>query len=426
MRLPHKVFKRSIVLTGLTISNSFLGFFVQLLMARKFGASEDLDYYFYSLSYPVFISATIVSVYGYFLTPKIASSDSMRREKIISSMFWFSLILVLFFVLLSPFFVFLQSNSLNISSEKGDLYYLFYASVFIGIVQTLQGLILSILNAIGRQVRAILLLSLPYVGMAVLVQLFYDMGVVSVALGMLIGIVLSLFFGFFWIRSYLRLELDLCLVFSFYKSGILVAIALTCFSSFSIIDSYWATKSGNGVLTIMSYSQRLLIALGNLVVAAISVLIVPKFSRALKEKDMVFLKHDFLKIIILFFTFNCFVWICYFVISTPFIQILFVGGEFGIQQANILEKVTKMMLPGVFFMLSSVIFFRLLYCFDAFERIGAIVGLLWSILYFLLSSQLYDYGPEGLAVSYSISWFIVFLVLLFIFFGKYKVIVNND
>lgn len=417
--------KRSILITALTVSNSFFGFLVQLIMAKKFGASEYLDYYFYALSYPVFISATLASVYGYALVPKIASSDHEDRKKTISSMFWFLIALIVVCVCFSPLFVEWMFIGLSLVQGEKGLSVLFFVAVFIGVLQSLQGLFSSVLNATGQQIRAVFMLSFPYVGMLIFVLFFSSYGVSSIAFGMLFGIVFSLIFGWFWISGYIKAYLDLSSVLEFFKHGVLVALALTCFSSYSVIDAYWATKAGDGVLTIMNYSQRILIAVGNLVVAAISVLIVPKFSKAISDLDLDFLSHGFFRILSVFLCLNGFVWICFYFISALTINILFVGGEFDSDQAQILDQAIKNMLIGVFFMLSSVVLFRLLYCFVGVEKVAAFIGLFWSLLYFTIGGIYFVDGAEGLAISYSISWVVVFTMLFSYFLIVYRKKLNG-
>lgn len=406
------MFKRSLFVTLLTLSNSFLGFVVQLIMARKFDSASELDYYFYSLSYPLFIASIFVSVYSYSLIPKIVQADFIEKKTIISSMVWFCLIIVLFFCFFSPKLVQLQVNvfSENYSFDTKKINIdIFYIATFIGILQVMQGLIISILNGIGKQLQAVYMLSIPYVFMLVFLLLFYNIGVLSVSLGMLLGVALSIFFGFLLIKNYIIITFNFKLVRDFYKKGFLIALALTCFSSYSVIDAYWATQSGSGVLTTMNYAQRLLIALGNLVVAAPSVLFLPKFVLMMKDKR--YFEVYFYKAVFAFLSYNFTIWFFYYFISQALINALFLGGEFGPDNAQLLYETNLYMLPGVFCMLNSVILFRLLYCFEKTELIAACVGCFWSVIYFSFCWKFYQLGAVGLAVSYSFTWVITFVFL---------------
>lgn len=415
--------KKSVLITGMTISNSALGFLIQLILARQFGVGEELDLYFYYLSYPTFVASLFASVFSYSLLPIISRVHSeVERASIQSSLLW-SLIAPILVVIL----IFLFIISTNVMLIIYDFaFYMLVLGIGVGLMQVLQALILTLLNASERQTLSAFLLVIPYVCMllgALLIQVF---GLLVVPLSLFLGTLLSFIIGCYQVRDGIKLTFDFKVIYTLFGKGAIVALGMTCFSSYSIVDAYWATSAGEGVLTTMNYSQRLLIAIGNLVVVAPSVLLIPRISILLVDAEYYKVKTYISRSIVYFVLMNLTLWCLFYFLSGVVIEALFKGGRFSEANVNVLVETVHLMLPGVFFMLTSVMLFRILFCLPNVEVIGAVIGLGWTVLYFSFSSIYYIDSSKGIALAYSYSWSILVVILTIVVFRCYKEYFINE
>ena len=102
------------------------------------------------------------------------------------------------------------------------------------------------------------------------------------------------------------------------------------------------------------------------------------------------------------------------------INFLFMRGAFELKAVDEVAKVLRYCMPGMVFMLFSVVGLRVSFCFGNNERSLAILGLSWILLYFLLSSLFFNMGAIGLAIAYSLTWTAYFLVLIWLIINNYK------
>lgn len=413
--------KRSVLITGMTISNSALGFLVQLIMARHFGAGEELDLYFYYLSYPTFVASLFSSIFSYSLLPIISRlSNKVELNSIKSSLLWV-LAFPIFLIYLFYLFILVFDDIENKFS-----FYMFVLGVFIGLAQILQALILTLLNASERQILSAFLLIIPYLFMLIGSLFIKTFGLLVIPFSLFIGTLLSFFIGLYKVRNGIEFIFNWRVVYKFFSKGAVVALGMTCFSSYAIIDAYWASSSGEGVLTTMNYSQRLLIAIGNLAVVAPSVLLIPKISTLLVNSPYRLVRDYLFKSMAAFVVMNFILWCLFFLMSDFIIITLFEGGQFTESNAVDLVATVNMMLPGVFCMLISVMLFRILFCLPGRETLGAVIGIGWSVLYFCFSSIYYTEYSIGLALAYSYSWCILVVILTAVVFWSYKEYFKNE
>lgn len=69
------MFIKSLLITFLSLGSSLIGFFVQVLLAKRFGLGVELDAYLFSLSVPVFIAGTLSAMMSYSLVPRLVECE---------------------------------------------------------------------------------------------------------------------------------------------------------------------------------------------------------------------------------------------------------------------------------------------------------------------------------------------------------------
>ena len=203
-------------------------------------------------------------------------------------------------------------------------------------------------------------------------------------------------------------------------SSTATALAMTCFSGYSIVDAYWGPRAGDGTLATLGYAQRLVIAFGNLAVAGPSAVLVPLFAEYIRDKNY----HGFMKLM-----YRAFLVVGAVAISVAFfidifavdiVQLLFGYGAFGSDQVSNVASTVINMTPGMVAMLLSVIGMRVLFCFDSAHKIAAILGLSWTIGYFFASSLASRHGAPGIALAYTTVWVVFFFAISIVIYKKIR------
>jgi putative peptidoglycan lipid II flippase len=194
---------------------------------------------------------------------------------------------------------------------------------------------------------------------------------------------------------------------------------------FQTVDSFWAPKLGFSNLTYLGFSQRIIVAIGTLVIVGPSTVIVPRLTKKIASG----LKLDFLGDIILLLKlviyFSSFVAVVGSVLSKEIIYFLFQRGNFCAKDSETMAMILPNMLFGMVLMLCVVILFRAVFASGVVFQL-VIIGIFSLILYFALSGiGAHTNGIYGISLAYLFSWFIIFaLTVAYVFYKNYSLLVN--
>ena len=417
------MFRSSLIVTFLTLSASALGFFVQLLIAQRFGLGVEVDSYLFSLSFPTFLSGLVSAILSFNLIPRLIL---VKKE----SEFYYEIIctLVIGFAGLSILLTILMYGAMLLFIEKilpvnspilkyDELHILIIISCSVGGVQVLQGCIASILNAEKKYVHSAVIALLPYAGMLGLMhEMNKSTGIKPAAVGLLIGGISAAMVGIFLLKKYFKhfhwKKINLSELRNLANTSSYTALAISCFSAYSIVDSFWGPRAGDGTLAALGYAQRLVIAIGNLAVAGPSALLVPHFAEYLHNNNhrgfIALMRRAFLLVGAIAAVTAIFLSL----FSVEIVKLLFGRGEFGTDQISEVAQTIRNMTPGMIAMLLSVIGLRILFCFKKTHKVTAGIGVGWAIGYFLGSFLAHKYGAPGIALAYSSTWIITLCVIV--------------
>jgi putative peptidoglycan lipid II flippase len=423
--------RNSAFVTLLSIGGSILGFFVQILLAQYFGVDVEVEAYFFSLSAPTFIAGMASAMLSYTIIPRLVECEkdiNYHRQYIVSLLFGIAAIsFVLIFILFNTLGKW-QVYSLPTDSlirQYDDLPLLMFISYLVGAFQILQGCFIAILNSIRYYTFASAIGLLPYfIILILLLTLGKSADILVVPISMLFGIVVciltevyilrSRIFPLPYISNLLWAELGKLL-----WNAPFTAVAMSCFSSYVVIDAYWAPQAGAGTLAALSYVQRLIIGVGNLAVAGPSVVLVPNMAEFVRNSDYKRFKLFLIRALMVVGSIASSLSLFLFTFSDKLVSILFARGKFDQEAIITVSATLRHMAPGMITMLMSVIAFRALFCFRGAEPVTAVLGLLWTTFYFLTSYILHKDGAVGIATGYSLVWTIFFIILTTVIFSGY-------
>ncbi|KHK56107.1 hypothetical protein PI87_10230 [Ralstonia sp. A12] len=420
--------RSSIVVTGITLLGSALGFVVQLFLAHHFGAGTDVDVYLFAQSWPTFFAGMVSAFLSYVAIPQLVAREvnpAGQRDYFVTSV----VTIAIFAVVVTM--IGLGLGELQTASLPADSPIRTHAQrarlVSIGwlicAVQIGQAYALSALHAKRHHITSASLGLLPYIGMIASTVLLADrIGVSSVAIGMLAGTIASTVAAAWFLRGRFASDTPRRWVWAETRALFVAApyavLALSCFSIYSVVDAFWAPRAGEGTLASLGYAQRLVIAIGNLAVAGPSAILVPRISELARQADPDTLRR-FLRKTLVTVGLGAVIFALPLALAPQLlIHLLFARGNFSGNNVADVAATLAHMTPGMVCMLLSVISLRAMFCLPGAEKAAAMLGGAWGFLYFAASAAMVGYGAPGLASAYSVTWVTVCICIVTALFRK--------
>lgn len=417
-----KIIRSSLTLSILTISGSILGLISNVLLASHWGLSKNFDTYFFVLSIPLFASSLLSSSISYRLTPMISSLGDCKidQKKIIvssmSEMLWIATIITILGITLGPFFqskLFLQEPKL----EQGiNLTLSITLGWIIFFTQVALGFLTAVLNGIRRFYSASLINLFAYIGSLICIGIFKDtLTVTHLLLGLLFGLILAVGISYILTRSLLLGSFEECFTLpkinSTYFQILGSTLATSCFSFQAISDAIWAIRIGEGNLSAINLSSRIIIGTCSLIISGPSVLLIPIFTDLIKQGDANHFRKKYNSVIGIIMLLGSMLALAILFFGADIVAFLLIGNKFRAVDAAITSNILTIMALGSIFMIASVISLRILFCFPGQEIYGAVIGSSWCLVYFLGSMFSHVKGIDGIAWTYVGSWALYFIMI---------------
>jgi putative peptidoglycan lipid II flippase len=422
LRLPFMV-SLSCKLAVISAVLAMLSLASQILTARTFGARHQFDVYLFAISIPLLVTGAAAGALSQAFVPRLMAArhesgrlyqDSVRALLVIA-------------MVAGPVIAFGGLSVTEWSTSAMDQ--VFTASdramvVHLARVAWLSAglaLLASALTAIHHAEKSYLLPAVTgtslYVGMiAAMVGVSSPRTPIILVGGMLAG---SLFSVVALMPRVLR-----CIPFHgfakpefhFLLSGIgrvgLVIIANCAFTGLAPVEALLAPRFGHGALSYLGYSERLIIAMGAMVVAGPNVLLVPAIAEACAAKDTERVSRLAFKTIAAVVVIATLLALIFGILRVPVISLLLQRGAFDQATTRGVADALPWMLVGSVAMLGAQTAFRALYG-QNIHGFPAVVGLIVPGLYFLLALVLVRWlGFQGICIAYAVCWWLAFLALL--------------
>ena len=420
--------KQAFAISSLTLVSTFLGLCFQFLLALIYGKSLQVDIFFFVTSWPAFIAAFISASLSFYATPVLSRNIFNSSNQV-----YMAFRVVLYFFLVSgPIFAvltvfFLVFKRLLLPEDSPILGYsqldaMIATAWTISFLQILLTTFSTCFNSLSRHKTAALLPLLPTT-LILLFFLYYRPAITQLmyimAVAYFVGIIAALCcllhpinlvsrrfsFPLLFANKHKHIKAIKTLLSSrFLRKSLFVALGATCFSSWALVDSYWAPRSEVGAISLLAYSQRIIIGVGSLIISGSMAISIPKLSVYLSTHSYSSFRHLYRK--------NLLVTALCLIVSV----VIFISSTYLIKQNSDInvyayEKLllqildlTAIMVPGACVMVVCVVQFRVLCCFSKFSELGALSGFIWTFLYFVASSFMYSGGVAYLGFAYSISW----------------------
>jgi putative peptidoglycan lipid II flippase len=427
--------RSTVLLSLITLISYLISLVTQLTIAYYFGTSKELDIFILSSSVPTLIGGVISSALSFSLIPYLIKKKEQIGFDYANYVIFFiknviKLALFCAIVLLVGFHFFFKSLYPAMSASEhlnaSWVFLLFTINFFFGV---LIGFGNAYHNANKMYVIPLSINSLPYFFTIVIIYFFQNIfSILSIAIGQLLGSIIILII-LYWkipLRTKDASQSKFKIEFKDYISTLKYAlVAMLCFTFFQTSDSYWAFNLGSSNLSYLSYNQRLIIAIGSLIIAGPTTLLIP----GLTKLNLIEGKIDFYKktseIITIVFSIASLFAVIVSVFSKQLIELIFQRGAFSLYDTIAVSNLLPKMLIGMVFMLCEVVLFRIMFI-DKKNEQAALVGLLCAFFYFCLSGFFSSiFGVVGIAYSYFSTWVIIFFIsIFFLFWGRLNLIFN--
>lgn len=427
----------SILVSLASLFVSLISFANQLVLARLFGASMSMDAYLIAASVPMLVSGVLSAALGYSVVPALmlhkSCFASYRRfcGLLLMSLFIVSVVIAGVGFLAAPAQIGMLGGALS-SAARQEAIAIARVSWMTAGVMVVVAYLNAMHNAANRFLLPIFASMMPFVGMIVAGFAFAPAyGPLAVAWGMLAGFLLVI--PLLLIHTLPALDFSTnCILLWKDVAGYLfrapvIMLAMLCFTVFQSADAYWAPQIGTGNLAYLGYSQRILVALGNLVIAGPAAVILPRLAEAYAEGRIWDLLHDTLRAVRMIIAFSLPVALSVSILAAPLVRLLFERGAFDQNATQGVAAILPLMMAGMMAMLCVVIAFRALFAKHDIAR-ASMLGILVTVLYFGLSGLLsQSLGVAGIALAYALSWWLVlFLSALMLWRGYMKMILCRE
>jgi len=409
---------QSLLLVALTLGNSAAGFALQVLIAKRYGVGLESDAYFRALAVPLFCSGLFSAQTVFRAVPALmlrAAQGPGAWRAAAGSYFRTSLaigggVAAVGGLLGTPGLPWARAGDGGaLAIELGLLCWAFGAAQFPLLAAV------ALLQSRHRYVAAAVAVGLPQVAACVALLVLPRVSIAAVPAASAIASILAaaalgrvLLSGN---RAPVPERPD-----GFGRRVVLespyTAATLACFSVYAVIDSALLPRYGSGFLTSASVCQRLVVGLGQLVIAAPLTLITRDlvarvgdhdargFERCLRTTLARVVLHASAAALGLYFTAD---WVMRAVLSSRAGATLDPG---------VAARTLRQMLPGMVVMCASTILVRSALTIPGLVRRTWWLGAVWGGLYALGVALLSGPGLNQSGLAYSLSWLLVAIGLI--------------
>ncbi len=407
---------QSWLLVALTLANSIAGFVLQVLIVKLFGVGVKSDAYFRALAGPLFCTGLFAAQSTFRAVPALMSRSLQGSQSwwiAAKSYFQTSIVIglglaILGTVLWPPGLARGTAGLYDgLTARLGILCWIY------GATQIPLVAVVALLQSRHRYATALIVTSLPQVATCAVMALVNDLDIVAIpALLATASATCVLVLSVVLLGNGAKRAGDGSDAPGFGRRIVLespyTVATLACFSVYAVIDSVLLPRFGSGFLTSANLCQRLVIGLGQLLIAAPMTLITRDLVLKVNAHDAAgFERHLWTTLVRVVFhasllaaaLFVAAGWMMYAIISSR--------SSTGFD-TTVATRTLRHMLPGMVLMLASNILVRSALTIPGLVRRTWWLGAVWGILYAVSVELISSPQLNGSGYAYSISWVIAF------------------
>lgn len=427
----------TLILTICTFLGQFISFFVNVIAAKLFGASAEMDAYLAAQTLPNYISIVLLGGLSYVFIPMFVEYKTLKKEdkawSIANSIIIVYVILLTLIALVGVLWAkpILKLMVPGLSGEALTL--ATNLSIFIWPTTIFNGL-LAILTSLYHAYEQFIYQAVATVVsgcLYILILLIFSNqqnGIYTLSIGLLLSSVINVFllikvlgkqkkisFAFRDKAVYTILQLQLPLI-----------LAAAFSNATKIVERYFASELSLGAISYLSYADKVRIAVAAILGGGIGFTIFPQLAKNFSDNNIQGLKKN----ISMGLKLTCLVVVPVIlfgaVLSTPIIRLMFQRGNFGEVDTYNVAKILPWFLLSILGATLGNITSRTFYVLKE-TRIIAGIGVLQVLFYIIYMPVLCNYmGNEGMALAVTLLWNTSFFLQFIILDIRYKMIERNE
>ena len=398
-------------LTALTFMSSAISFSAYSLLLRFLGTSERVDLLFYASSVPIATAGVVSGVLLYFLPPNILTMTTERIEGTISALSMITALTVCIFILVAI--------SACLVGHSTRFWLLWSGFTVVGGLNVLATLGLCLAQVKGKYLLTGIAPFIASIGLMTGVLLAIGSGIEWL---LLVGQIVGTFLSILWLLSVLdfkpRLVFDLftkaqpLLNFESSKNAISILCATLAFTVFPTIDAALCSRLTSGSMAIMSYAQKVVVAVGTAISLGAYTIAAKVSYDVLKSGGYNALRRQINREVFRIVTFGIVVFLGYVFGGKRILLLVISSTTMPSVEVSRLVQCISWILIGAGPMAAMPYLFRVFYCIHEY-RTPAVIGISIACGYAGLAFTIMKYyGLLALPIAYTTVWWIAMSVAL--------------
>ncbi|MEM2174189.1 MAG: lipid II flippase MurJ [Candidatus Micrarchaeia archaeon] len=413
--------KASLILTGITAVGMIFGMGKQIVIAKYFGTSAELDSFLIACAIPSVIGGISIGFFSSIIIPILTPLKEKPGEmaEAITPIIFFAFLLAIGTAIFG--FAFKEFLLKLLTTYEGER--LSYIAHLAGYVWIITGIniftyfLSALFNLYKRFILPALVNLLIPIGI-ILATIFLSnkINIESITIGWLIASIIGLLLMFpivFKIGvGFNRIKDSIVYNKAVFFNSIPVLIGGMPFTILPTIDSFWTSKLPTGSMSYIGYCTSITIAIDTLVKNGVYTAILPYLSENFSSGDDNIFWHRTTLALKYIYAILIPVVIFFIYFRQDLIQLLFERGRFSKQSTeNVYSLLPYYLIGGLLAMVPVTILNRAYYARQQFLSFASI-GIVMIIFYFIFSGLLsHRFGVYGIGMAYVAYWFIFLIVL---------------
>lgn len=406
----------------LTCLSQVIALYKSSYLATRFGASVQMDAYNFSTNIASFLFLFITSGITTVVIPAYVKKESRKVIDTFITVTYGAVLLLSILLLLTKMSVvsFLTNRGAEFQNDVTN--YLLFVFLIQGLL-AFQGVTNAYYQVNNRYLipKYTLLISNIIVAMALFLSNMKNIKLYLFILlaGSLINVLFDLSLAF---KAGFRYSPSLSLKDVKVKKLFLIffptLISSGIYKVQTFVDSFIAANLTTGMLTILTFSNQVLVMVNNLLIGNLTVYAYPKIVEKLGTKNE---KRFFWDYTILFHAFICLIFVGFYSAGEPFLKMVFEGGKFGREQTSLLFICILVSIFGQQFNIIRDLIYRYFYANGNTKSTlnNSVIVSLTNIVISLILAQFY--GVIGILLGTTIASFFSLVMIMFRFERIYQI-----
>ncbi|MBA4251381.1 MAG: hypothetical protein C0425_08950 [Chlorobiaceae bacterium] len=422
----------SLLLTFIGLIGRGFGFFREIIFASEYGIEKEFDIYLIGSVISVSINTAVFYLCQNYFIPAYHNYKSTSLEKANDFLNNSVTLLFVFFSFIT-FLLYFFSNQIitaYLGQNSSELFSLakniFVITLFTIPLNAAAAILISHRQAESEFKSTAIATLFPNVAIIIsIIVLNTSLGVLSIAVGYLIGIILQFVYMIFVSHKEIVLSKLMKLKNIFPEkslaSGLIIIVLIEVINqSYVLVDRFFYKSVETGGIAALNYANVLFILPISIFSLALSTAIFPKFSQAFSINDFDTLKSHFTNAIrINFFFFIPLVFLI-FIFGDSFISLIFERGKFTNQGTEMTFEVLQLLTFSLVFYSSYAIINKMIYSSGLINKLFFVAIILFVLKILLNYFLVENFKQNGLALSSSIIYILLSLSGYLILRNKFK------